>query len=99
MTRTELEKNGILIKEKDIYDGFIYLYTAKYFYYNNKIYLSEIHSNMMRYTGKNNTYCIISDLRSDLEKFDPFFYFDLQYGLDKECLEKLEEIISKENKN
>lgn len=91
MDKKTLEKKGTLVFEKDIYDGFIYLYTKKYYVLDNKMYVSEEHSNANRYTGSNDTYIISDDVKSDLDSKSDFYWYSL--GLDDDDIEELERII------
>lgn len=94
MDNKTLEKKGILVFEKDIYDGFIYLLTKKYYVMDNKMYVSEEHSNANRYTGRNDTYIISDDVKGDLSSKSEFYWYSL--GIDDEGIEELEKNIKAE---
>lgn len=48
----DLKKDGVKLFERDYFDGFIYLATNEFWYYEgDRIFIHEINSNGMRYTG------------------------------------------------
>lgn len=90
MTREFLEDNADKVAEHYIYDGGIYLYTTETYVYKDSVYLSTIHSNADRYTGKSCTELVSGNLRRDLELYNDA-YLCKTYCLDPDELENLKE--------
>lgn len=96
MNQSKLQEHGILIQEKDHYDGDIYLYTSKIYLFENDLYIAEEHSNQNRYTGENSVYRVVNDVISALCRYNALWWS--QIDIDEDALERLKECV-KEGKS
>lgn len=96
MTRQNLKNTAVFLGEYDHYDGFIYLYTEEYYYKNDCLYVSEIHSNANRYTGKSETYLVEDRVRESLNKYNELYWSERIPT--EEMMNKLIEIVGTEGK-
>lgn len=94
MTQSELQEHGILIQEKDHYEGDIFLYTSKIYLFDNYLYISEEHSNQHRYTGENSVYHVVNDVRFALRRYNALWWS--QIDIDEDALERLKERVKEE---
>lgn len=92
MTHEALKKEGTLIDEVDFNVNGIYAGTSYYYFYNDNIYLSEVHTNGFNYTGENNTSMIIE--AEDLNKYNDDYF---RQHLTEEGLKKFKELAGYNN--
>lgn len=94
MTKKLLKSKGTFITENDHYDGSIYLYSTKFYLYENVLYACIEHSNQMRYTGNNDTFPVVDDVSSSIDRYGDLWWKLI--GLDCDDLVVLRDAVRKE---
>ncbi len=69
-----LKKNGTFLGEHDIYDGYIYCGTKKYYLYNNILYVREEPDNRTSYRGRTQTYILIDNVKEEVNQKSEMYF-------------------------
>lgn len=90
MTREKLREVGIKISEHDAYNCGIYAATYELYYYSGDLYEISTYNNSLRYNGENDTYILVDDIKSAMDKYNNFYFKSI--GVSEDDLSKLERI-------
>lgn len=79
MDYADLKRKAILIGSSDFYDGLYHTYagTSEFWLYNNSLYIHELHTNSMTYTGHTTTYVAVYNVVNWLNKYNYSAFRDI----------------------